>query len=317
MINDATFISQSLIDHLFYLRTIREFCLNIQLSFYKNRNDIIEVAEGFGKRYEELAIDAVSLANGKVPNQILASDSFVTDFTLNTELLTEQLFDVKINTNLTTDEMNLNGYNDSNQIQFDNEIVERVTDLNNNVMALTRNFIAFCKYLRDSIKNTEILSRSYLLMYTYMIEESGLYLSDLERIQERTSADPTYIINFEYYFSNSMVRASQFIIGLSDPNQTSIIMNADNYRKAFSSLMKKYQAAELSPDTLKALNEKGINLVENFIVFLKKIIDGILNQNYYFIVEPVFFDNLLTQANYFLYLLKGADYGIRKKDSTN
>lgn len=315
MVNDATFISQSLVDHLFYLRSIREFCLNIQLSFYQNSDNIIEIAEGLGKRYEELATEAISLANGRIPNQILVSNSFVTDFTLNTEIVTENLFGVDINTNLTTEEMNLNGYDNTNELKFDNTIVERVSNLNKNAIELTQNFINFCEYLNDSIKKIEILSRSYPLIYTYMIGEASLYLNDLERWQERNSADPTYVVNFEYYFSNSMVRASQFIIGLSDPNQTYIITNADNYRKLFSNLMKEYQEIQLSPDTLKVLNEEGINLVENFIAFLKKIITGILNQNYYFIVEPVFFDNLLTEANYFLYLLKGADYGIRKKDS--
>ena len=79
--------------------------------------------------------------------------------------------------------------------------------------------------------------------------------------------------------------------------------------------MKKYQDTSITPDTLKVLNEEGINLVESFIAFLSKIIDGVLNQNYYFIVEPIFLDNLLTEAYYFLYLLKGADYGIKEKNS--
>lgn len=311
MISDATFISQSLINHLFFLRTIREFCLNIQLSFYQNNQNIIEIAESFGKRYEELGMEAINLANGRIPNQILESDSFVTKFTLDVELLTEKLFGVDINTNLTSDENNLTGYTSFSDIEFDNNILSRISNLNKNGIELTTNFIDFCKYLINSMQSANILSRSYLLIYIYMIEESGLYLRDLERLQEKTSADPTYIINFQYYFSNSMIRAAQFIIGLSDPNQTSIIMNADNYRKAFSSLMKRYQKVTVSPDTLKVLNEEGINLVENFIAFLSRIINGIINNNYYFIVEPVFFDNLLTEANYFLYLLKGADYGIK------
>lgn len=317
MISDAVFISQSLIDHLFYLRTIRQFCLNIQLSFYKNNENYILIAEKFAKRYEELGMEAINLANGRVPNQILKSDSFVTNFTLNTELLTEKLFDVDINTNLTTDEMNLTGFNNIDEVKYDEEITNRISDLNKNAIELTNNFIDFCEFLKDSMKNTTIFSYSYPLMYNYMIEEAGLYVSDLERLQQKASADPTYIINFEYYFSNVMMQASQFIIGLSDPSQTSIITNADNYRKAFSSLMKKYQEAKLSPDTLKVLNEEGIGLVDSFRAFLSRIIEGILNQNYYFIVEPVFFDNLLTEANYFIYLLKGADYGIRKKDSNN
>lgn len=317
MINDITFISQSLINNLFYLRTIRQFCLNIQLSFYKNNENIINIADNLGKRYEELGEEAINLANERVPNQILGSTSFITDFTLNLELLTEKLFDVYINTNLTTDEVNLNGYSDINKLQYDEEILSRISNLNKNAIELTNNFIDFCNYLRDSMINTNVFSYSYPLIYTYMIEEASLYLKDLERLQGKTSADPTYIINFEYYFSNSMMRISQFIIGLSDPTQTSIIMNADNYRKAFSNLMKKYQDAKLSPDTLKVLNEEAINLVESFVSFLRKIIEGILNQNYYFIVEPIFFDNLLTEAYYFLYLLKGADLGIKQKDSNN
>lgn len=315
MINDTTFISQSLINHLFYLRTIREFCLNIQLSFYQNKQNIIEIAEALGKRYEELGLEAISLANDRIPNQIIESDSFVTNFTLNVELLTEELFGVDINTNLTSSEMNLNGYNNISEMEFNDEVLDRISNLNINAIKLTTNFIDFCKYLKDSMQNTNILSRSYLLIYDYMIEEASLYLGDLERLQQKTSADPTYIVNFQYYFSNSMMRAAQFIIGFSDPSQTSIIMNADNYRKAFSNLMRKYQEVNITPDTLKVLNEEGINLVQSFTAFLGKIIDGILNQNYYFIVEPVFFDNLLTEAYYFLYLLKGADYGIKEKDS--
>jgi len=315
MLNDSTFISQSLINNLFFLRTIREFCLNIELSFYQNNQNIIDIAKSFGKRYEELGLEAISLANGRVPNKILESDSFVTNFTLNSELLTEKLFDVDVNTNLTTSEMNLSGYNDISEMEFNDEVLDRIDKLNKNAIELTNNFIDFCKYVRGLMQNSTILSRSYILIYNYMIEEAGLYVSDLERLQQKTSADPTYIVSFEYYFSNSMIRATQFIIGFSDPSQTSIITNADNYRKAFSSLMKKYQDTSISPDTLKVLNEEGINLVESFITFLSKVIDGVLNQNYYFIVEPIFLDNLLTEAYYFLYLLKGADYGIKEKNS--
>ena len=159
------------------------------------------------------------------------------------------------------------------------------------------------------MKTSQIFSYSYPLIYSYIIDEASLYVSDMERLQTGTQVDPTYVINFEYRFSNTMKQACQFIIGLSDPDQTSIITNADNYRKAFSNLMKKYQNINVSPDTQKVLNEEAINLVESFKIFLNKIIDGILNETYYFIMNPLFFDNLLTEANYFLYLLKGSDYG--------
>lgn len=311
MLSDTRFITQSLIDHLFYLRTLREFCLNIELAFYKNNQNIIEIAEGLGKRYEELSIEAISLSNERIPNQILKNSYFITDYTLNTELLTEKLFGVDINTNLTIEQSNLVGFDDINEIKVTDELLTKIDILNNNAIELTKNFIDFCRYLRQEMVTNELFSYSYPLIYTYMIEEAGLYAGDLERIQNKNNADPTFIINFEYYFSNSMMRAAQFIIGLSDPDQTSIITNADNYRKAFSNLMKRYQQSSNSPDAQKILNEEAIDLVQSFRNFLSKIIEGILDNTNYFIVEPVFFDNLLTEANYFLYLLQGAYLGIK------
>jgi len=311
MLSDTRFITQSLIDHLFYLRTLREFCLNIQLSFYKNNKNIIEIAEGLGKRYEELNNIALTLSNSRIPKQILDNNYFITDYTLDTELLTEKLFNIDIDTDITIEQQNLIGFNSINEIEINNEIINQVMSLNDDAIELTRNFIDFCKYLRNEMIDNNIFSYSYPLIYTYIIKEAGLFVSDLERLQNKDFADPTYVINYQYYYSDSMMQIAQFIIGLSDPNQTAIITNADNYRKAFSNLIKKYEQSTNSPDAQKLLNEDAIILVQSFKIFLIKLIEGILNNNYYFIVEPVFLDNLLTEVNYFLYLLQGSDLGIK------
>lgn len=311
ILSDIKYITQSLIDNLFYLRTLREFCLNIELSFYKNNSNIIESAEGFGKRFEELGEEAINLARGNIPNEIINANYLFTDYTLNTELLTEKLFGVDINTDLTIQENNLTGFNSIDEVVITDELLNRISTLNDNAIQLTRNFMDFCKYLKDSMNNSNIFSYSYPAIYNYMIEEAGLYVSDLERIRLKNNADPTYVVNFQYYFSDSMMQAAQFIIGLSDPSQTSIITNSDNYRKAFSNLVKKYQQSSSSPEAQSVLNEEAIDLVQSFRNFLSKLIEGILNSDYYFIVEPVFFDNLLTEANYFLYLLQGSYLGIK------
>ena len=309
IITETSFVGQSLINNLFYMRTLRELCLALELTFYKNNNNLIEVCEGFRKRYEQLEEETIKLANNRIPSQILESNSFITDFTLNSELLTEKLFDVDINTNLTVDEINL--VSNNNDLSINDEILTQIRNINTSTIEVTNNFIDFCRYILNSMKTSETFSYSYPLIYEYIINEAGLYVNDMERLQTGTQVDPIYVINFEYKFSNSMKQACQFIIGLSDPNQTSIITNADNYRKAFSNLMKKYQDSKVSPDAQKVLNEEAINLVESFKIFLAKIIEGILNEDYYFIMNVLFFDNLLTEANYFLYLLQGSDFGLK------
>lgn len=307
MLSDTLFIQQSLINNIFYLRTIREFCLTIQLSFYENNRSYSEIAEGLRKRYEELEEKIIGLAKNRLPQEIISSDSFVTNYTLDCELLTEKLFGVDINTNLTTAAMNLMSGSEKSVNQ---ELINEISEVNEDAIELTQNFIDFGKYLLQGMKNTTIFSYSYPLLYTYMLEEASLYASDLYRIQNRISADPTFVVNYEYWFSNSMKQASQFIMGLSDPEQSSIITNANNFRKIFDSQMKKYQA-NITPDTEQSLNDETIKYVNNFISFLTRIITGILNQELYFIVPPIFFDNLLTESYYFLYLLKGSKYGIK------
>lgn len=309
IISDTSFVIQSLINNLFYLRTLREFCLTLELSFYKNNNNLIEISKDFGKRFEELGAQTLEISNNKIPSQLIESGSFVTNYTLNTELLTEKLFDVDINTNLTIGEMNLIGSNEN--VSIEEGDIEKVRQINTDAIALSNNFIDFCNYILSSMGDSNVFSYSYPLIHKYMVEEASLYVKDIERLQAGTQVDPTYIINFQYRFCNSMRQACQFIIGLSDPQQTTIITNSDNYRKIFVNLMKRYEDAKVSPDNQKVLNEETINVMVSFQSFLSKIIEGILNQEYYFIMNPVFFDNLLTEANYFLYLLRGSDLGFK------
>lgn len=309
MLSDNIYGQQSLINHLFYLRTIKEFCVNIELSFYSNNKNYKEVSNNFKTGCEELGTIAIELADNKIPTRVFESGSFVSNYTLDTELLTEKLFDINLNTDLTIKEMNLNTTN--NTVSFTSEELKDISNLNDKAITLANNFIDFCTDILSGLKNNDLFSYSYPLFYNYMIDETTLYMNDLKRIQSKSGADPTFVTSYEYWYSNSMMQACKFIIGLSDPAQEALITNADNYRKIFSKQMDLYKDVS-SPEKEKLLNDKTIDYMTNFISFLSKLIERILNKQLYFIVEPLFFDNLLTEANYFLYLLKGANYGIKK-----
>lgn len=309
MLNDNLYGQQSLINNLFYLRTIREFCVNIELSFYENNKDYIEVANMLKERCEQLGALTINLSNNKIPTNLFDSGSFVSKYTLETELLTEKLFNINLNTDLTIKEEDLNTTNET--VTFTDSELNEISKLNNDCISLAQYFIDFCNDIIDKLRNNLLFSYSYPLFYSYMIDEVSLYMNDLIRLENKTSADPTFIISYEYWYSNSMMQACKFIAGLSDPAQESIIINANNYGKIFSKQMDLYKDVS-NPDAEKLLNDETIEHMNNFISFLSKLIERILNKELYFIVEPLFFDNLLTEANYFLYLLKGANYGIKK-----
>lgn len=309
MLSDNIYGQQSLINHLFYLRTIKEFCVNIELSFSSNNKNYKEVSNNFKTSCEKLGAKAIELADNRLPTKVFKSGYFVTNYTLDTELLTEKLFGIKLNADLTIKEMNLNTTN--NTVSFTSEELKDISNLNDKAITLANNFIDFCTDILSGLKNNDLFSYSYPLFYNYMIDETTLYMNDLKRIQSKSGADPTFVTSYEYWYSNSMMQACKFIIGLSDPAQEALITNADNYRKIFSKQMDLYKDVS-SPEKEKLLNDKTIDYMTNFISFLSKLIERILNKQLYFIVEPLFFDNLLTEANYFLYLLKGANYGIKK-----
>ncbi len=88
MLNEREFFIQSLRDHLYYLRTIREFCITIELSFYKNNNDYIQICKDFANKCDELGREAISYTGGLISQNALENKIYVTEFSLPCEKLT-------------------------------------------------------------------------------------------------------------------------------------------------------------------------------------------------------------------------------------
>lgn len=309
MINDTLFIQQSLTNNLFYLRTLRDFSFNIELSFFENNQELIDAARDFGKRAEELLERTITLANQKLFQDILDSQIFITDYTLDSELLTEKLFNVDINTNLIEQESNLTG---NNQYLANTQDVEEVQSLNTSSLDLVSEFIEFLEYILNTMKQNNLFSYSYPTFYEYMLLDMNLFKSELERLIEKNGVGPTYIFGLQVGEVESMKRQTQFIQGLSDPNQTGIITQARNFEEEFNNLLAQYRVSNLSPDAQKVLNEKALDVTERFQSFLSTIIERLLAEKLYFITPPIFLNNLLTDINYFIYLLKGSGLGILK-----
>ena len=309
MINDTLFIQQSLTNNLFYLRTLRDFSFNIELSFFENNQELIDAARDFGKRAEELLERTITLANQKLFQDILDSQIFITDYTLDSELLTEKLFDIDINTNLTEQEANLTG---NNQYLANEQDVEEVQPLNTSSLDLVSEFIDFLEYILNTMRQNNLFSYSYPTFYEYMLLDMNLFKSELERLIEKNGVAPTYIFSLQVGEVESMKRQTQFIQGLSDPNQTGIITQARNFEEEFNNLLAEYRVSNLSPDAQKVLNEKALDVTERFQSFLSTIIERLFAKELYFITPPIFLNNLLTDINYFIYLLKGSGLGILK-----
>lgn len=304
MIDNETFVTQSLISNLFFLRTMRNFALNIKLSFFYNNQDLISTADEFSDRFEAYGKIAIDLAEGRISEEVINSDFLFTQYTVRCENLTEKLFNVTVRPELTVTEIErITGYNKN----YSEDYLNKVLYLDREVLDLTNDFLDFVYYLNNKIEINELFSRSYISFYKYIILEISLFVRDLERLINKAGVDPVYVVEFQYFYSQSVKLQAQFIRGLCDPEDDEIITKANYYAEEFSKLVDKIQKTQLSPDNIKNINIESFNLLNGFKGLLISCIEKILDASSHFIVEPTFLDNLLTDINYFIFVLTSSN----------
>ena len=285
MINDTLFVQQSLTDNLFYLRTIRDFTVNIEISLPVKYQSYIDTARDFRKRCDEYLEKVLELSNNTLLTIFWDTGIFITPYTLSTELLTEKLFGIDLNTVLTEEEEKLNTIQNAPTPTEDQLIV--IERLNNDAIILATNFFDYVSSILNDMLTQEIFSYSYPLFYNFMLREIGLYINDLKRINEKTSIDPIFVLGYESRYSLSMKNIAQFISGLADPSQEAIIQKAREFEQRFSEILDEYNKSNLDPTFQNELSQMTLATVQEFQDFLETIIKRILNKELYFIVEPL------------------------------
>ena len=299
MLNDTLFAKTTIESGLFYLRLMREFSLNIQLSFYINNEDYIKTAEDFGKRYEDLG--KVVTKYGKFSKLAYDNQIFVTNYTLPSERLTEKLFGIDLATELTEKELE---FEVGEFKEPSSEVVAELVKLNNDALILTTNFSSFLADISNKINDNTLFSYLYQSLIDYMQEESKLYINILNRIIRREAEDPTFVTNYVTRYQIIMRNAASFLRNLVDPKEVDVFNKFQGFVEAFEAISEDYKSANLSPENQQFLNRKTKVLVEEFKIYLSRIIERVLNSGLHFIISPMFLDTVLIEANYFKYLLE-------------
>lgn len=307
MLSNEYFVYQTLINNLFFLRTIREFCLHIQLSFLTKNVKYIDIAEGLSKKCAELGDQYIFYADGNVSQEAIDDDFIVTPYTLACEKMTERLFDVDLATNLTERELEIIPGEPHN---ISDELVDKLNDLNRKTLPVIKNFITFITEIYELEINNKLFSFSYPHLLKYMIDEAQIYQNTLKRLIAKLNVDPSYITNFEYNFITSLMDSAMYIRSFVNPTANDIFIKAQSYVMEFNNLLKEYKASSLSPENQKKLSNKTFEVVNRYSLFLADIIEKVLKGEVYFIAEATFLDNLYTEVNYFKSILKQ----IKKED---
>lgn len=300
MLNNEEYVQQSIDTNLYYLKSLRDFCLNVELSFTENDQGYIKRAKDIADKCQKVGSKLVDLANKRVSKTAIDYQIYITDYSIPSEQLTEKLFGIKLAEEILRREKNFEAGKDINPSE---KTTQEIETINNESLSLVNEFIDLSTEITNKLSNNELFSYTYPSLYEYMIYQSEIYKSQLERLIQKISTDPSYALDSEFYQNNSMKTIALFISKLVDPQNIEIVEEANNFYKLFKAAEENYKNTSLTPENQIILANKEENLVNDFKTFLETCMKKLLNKEIYFIIEPTFINHLLNEINYFRYTL--------------
>ena len=297
MLDNREIYEQSLIEHLYYARAIRSFCITIGVSFFGNNEEYIQKAFNLGVIAREIEEESINLANKKIGDIILNSDFYYTPYSIDCELLTEKLFDIDLKSNLEGDIQKLKNKKDFN---IDNNIIENINLLNQKGLMLAKDFDTFCLDIKNKLIKQELFSYLYPTFFDYLYDVMHIYLKDLERIIQKIDYAPIYLENYDYYFNEAFKKTAQFVRGFLDTRHQNLFDMSSFYVNAFGKMALKY----LKSDDKENLNLETEKLVQNYQKFLSDVIEKLLKSKIYFITPAITIDHFLASVNVYLYIME-------------
>ena len=300
MLKEQDFLEQSLNSNLFYLRTLRDFCINIQLSFYGN-SEYIGRASSLAKQSQDLGRELITYTNGIIPKDAKEYQLYYTDYTLATEKLTEELFNLNLATDITENISNLTvGTNQAPTL----ENIKKIEDFNKKALTIATEFVNLAEEIRKKLLNNELFSYSYPLLYDYMIRTINIYKAELVRLEEKTVKDPILVVDTEYDYNITVYEIISFLRGLINPNAARYILELNELlNEEYPKLLDNYNNLPLSPENQLMLSEESLRLLRKTRILIKDMLKDLLDANLYFIIEPLAIDNFYRNTNYFLYII--------------
>ena len=300
MLTNQEFFLQSMVSNLYYLWTLREYSARIQVSFPTIYQEYINKSNELAKRAETLSKRVAEYAYLGLPENVIESGIVLTPYTLELELLTEKLFGIDIDTSITEKEKNI-------KIGIFNPTNEQVLDMeniNSNALVLVNDFINFATELHEKQENQEIFAFYYNSINLYLIEEAKLYVSSLERLKEKATVNPSYVIDAQYFGTLGMQAIATYIRGEIDPIYKDVFDEANNFVIEYRNMLNEYENMIMTPENQKNMSLNSLELAERLKAFVVRCIERLLKKEIYFISAPITKDNELTAINFFIFGLK-------------
>lgn len=302
MISQDEYIRHSLELNLFFLRILKEHTIFAAASLPPRDANLSMNAVSLKNNIEQLLDRTVSIARGNISTEVMTSGELVTDLTLAAEEKTQFLTGIPINTAITRRELSLGYRKISNSA---GNLLDNVTIINHEAIALTNNTIAFKTNLLNGVLSCKAFSYIYPLMLEHVIREAQFYVMMLNRLLVRDPMDSMKeIIRLEILWNDIMGEHAKFIRGYLDPSEEELFETANRFAKEFDRLLAETKALNKNPKLLPEVTSESLKRVTNLRNFKVQGEKGILACKVKSIIPPLLSDHVTREANHYLRLLK-------------
>ncbi|HOB19277.1 MAG TPA: DUF2935 domain-containing protein [Candidatus Atribacteria bacterium] len=302
MLSNAEYVSQALGLHLFFARIMKEHSLFLELGFTPRDTEFAQEADAFRKEFDAVLRNAVKLSGGVVSPVVLLSGEVITPYTLNTEKLTSFYTGIRIPTDITKAETELTGGDSCN---VNPELVDKVYALNQKAIKLTAALIKFKEKILSNVLSCKMFTFNYPLLILHILREAKLYLSNLQRLQNREAFNlEREAYELEFFWNRQMAEHAKFIRGLLDPTENELINTANDFGKEFDQLTAEAKAAMESAIPIEKVTVDSLRATQNLRDFKAQGTQGLLACEIRSIIVPLLGDHVLREANHYLRLLR-------------
>lgn len=294
------YITDSLEQHLFFARIMKEHAFFLKVGFLPPNAQLAKASECLMRKFEALLSRTITLSDCIIRGCVLESGEIVTEFTDCAERQTQSLTGTFIDRSLTAREKRLKSCADNSDLCVSQALIEQVRRLNLDGLRLVDSIIAFKEQLLRNVNSCNIFTTNYPLLIEHILREARLYREQLRRLEGLGNCSCEELRNSELFWNRIMMEHALFIRGLLDPSEEKLINTADDFAEDYKRLLGASVAA--NDRAMRAGN--ALELTREFRDFKRAGVEGIEGCQIRSLILPLLADHVLREANHYIRLLE-------------
>lgn len=305
MLSKEEYVRLSLELNLFFIRIVKEHNVFAAASLPPKSMPVSTKLISMNRSLDRLLSMTISLAKGKVSQEVMTSGELITPRTLPSENVFQALTGIPINTSITVSEAKLGfrSYYDYGLSRVDN--AETISNLNRQILKAVNEVIGFQKNMLSQVLACKAFSYTYPSNLHHVIMEATAYVSMLGRIENKQGKDTSIqaLIDEEIFWNHLMEEHSEFIRGYLDPSEKDLFKIANRFAEEFEALEDATKALKSNPSNINKVTSDSYNLVKDLRNFKVKGTEGLLACKIKAIMSALLADHVTREANHYLRLL--------------